>query len=181
MPAINKNDWIELWSGTRLNPLLMRPEDVRLDDIARGLSLSCRFGGHIREFYSVAQHCVIMSQQCPRELALECLMHDAAEAYLSDIPRPVKHQIAGWDKIEARVEMVIRRGLHMPGDHHPEAVREWDDRMLVTEARDLGKSWWNTDKWGSIEPLDIRIEGWDWRFAEQQFLQRYADLTRGPL
>src|ERR1700693_5499467 len=70
--------------------MLPNPADIRIEDIAHALSNQCRFGGHAREFYSVTEHCVRVSQHCRPEDALWGLLHDASEAYLSDVPAPLK-------------------------------------------------------------------------------------------
>src|ERR1017187_10636100 len=77
---------ITTFSGIHFWPLLPNPADIRIEDIAHALSNQCRFAGHAREFYSVAEHSVRVSQLCPPEDALWGLLHDASEAYLTDVP-----------------------------------------------------------------------------------------------
>ena len=96
------------YTGKEFYPLDPNPADIDIKDIAHALSNCCRFAGHIKSFYSVAQHSVIVSELCEPENALAGLLHDASEAYLSDIARPVKyteqmegyrlrlHSRAGW-------------------------------------------------------------------------------------
>jgi hypothetical protein len=81
---------ITTFSGMRFWPLIPNPADIRIEDIAHALSNQCRFAGHSREFYSVAEHSVRVSQHCRPEDALWGLLHDASEAYLSDVPAPLK-------------------------------------------------------------------------------------------
>src|ERR1035441_1601867 len=80
---------ITTFSGVRFWPLIPNPADIRIEDIAHALSNQCRFGGHTREFYSVAEHSVRVSQLCTPENALWGLLHDASEAYLSDVTAPI--------------------------------------------------------------------------------------------
>jgi len=81
---------ITTFSGISFWPLLPNPDDIRIDDIAHALAHQCRFAGHTRLFYSVAEHSVRVSQLCRPEDALWGLLHDASEAYLSDVPAPLK-------------------------------------------------------------------------------------------
>ena len=83
-------DWIQTMSGVIFYPLDPRPEEIRIEDIAHALSHQCRFAGHCREFYSVAEHSVRVSRELPQEFMLWGLLHDASEAYLVDLPRPIK-------------------------------------------------------------------------------------------
>src|ERR1051326_5301684 len=83
---------IMTFSGRWINPLNPRPEDIDIVDIAHALSNQCRFTGHTRFFYSVAQHSCLVSDECANPHKLGGLLHDASEAYLSDIARPIKAQ-----------------------------------------------------------------------------------------
>lgn len=128
--------WIQTFTGRKFWPLDPEPGDVDARDIAHGLSLQCRFGGHVREFYSVAEHSVRVSLECPPELALCGLMHDASEAYLVDVPRPIKPYLAGYGAAEERLMRVIADKFGFPWPM-PEPVRRADERLLVKEARAL--------------------------------------------
>ena len=78
---------------------------IDIKDIAAALSKICRFGGQINQFYSVAQHCVLVAAMAPAIIKKEALMHDAAEAYLLDIPKPLKHQLGrSYKKFEVLFE-----------------------------------------------------------------------------
>src|SRR5690242_720613 len=83
---------IRTYTGRAFSPLDPNPDDIVIEDIAHALSLNCRFTGHVRWHYSVAQHSVLCSEIVPSEYALTALLHDASEAYLSDIARPIKQQ-----------------------------------------------------------------------------------------
>ena len=132
------------YTGKRFEPLKMTPEDVSLRDIAHALSLLCRGGGHIKYFYTVGLH----SLNCAREaasrgwsdrLVLACLLHDASEAYLSDIIRPVKVHLSNYLEIEEQIMQTILTHFHL-GDLTPEENALWhqiDDEMLSQELKSL--------------------------------------------
>lgn len=179
-------DWIQTFTRRRFWPLDPRPEDFDIKDIAHALSNLCRFTGHCRDFYSVAQHSVLVSRAVEaadvtdRRMLLTALLHDAAEAYIGDINRPLKRQegMTAYRAIEARIEAVIaeRFGLIRP---MPAEVKFADNRLLVTEARDLlGGSipgWRHTP--AEFPPLSFEIEPWQpWR-AEAEFLELFLELT----
>jgi len=168
--------WIQTYIGKQFWPLAPRPQDLDIRDIAHSLSLQCRFNGHCREFYSVADHSVRVAGHLPDDLALWGLLHDAAEAYLGDLTRPLKRQEeAQWfNDAEERLLQVIAAtfGLAWP---MPEAVRTADDVLLVTEARDLmvePPADWRL----AVEPLADRIEPLAPAAAEALFLERFEAL-----
>lgn len=103
--------WIQTFTGRQFWPLNPRAEDVCIEDIAHALSMKCRYTGHCRQFYSVAQHSVIMT-----ELSLSphwALMHDAAEAYMPDVARPVKRLIPQLKDVEDGLLKVIAEAFSL--------------------------------------------------------------------
>ncbi len=146
-------DWIQTWSGRQFWPLDPHPDDVYLPDIVHALSNVCRFTGHVREFYSVAEHSVRVSREVERSaralgrddaaakrLALCALFHDASEAYLVDLSRPVKLAVPGYREAEDRVTLVIGDVFGVRYDGHPVAtdlINTADTVLLFAEARDL--------------------------------------------
>ena len=170
------NGWIETASGKKFYPTEPRIEDIDIEDIAHALSHLCRFTGHCEVFYSVAQHCVLASRYCP-EHPMWGLLHDAAEAYLGDVSRPIKQELPMYQLWEERLLCLIagKFGLPFPP---PECVKEIDDRMLATERRDLmapGESnYW--DGLDGVEPFDAPISPWDALTARHQFLKRFSEL-----
>ena len=94
----HKKNQIRTYTGIFLDPYDMKPEEINIHDIAHSLSLMTRANGHIRYFFSVAQHAVNCaleagSRGLSRRIRLACLLHDAAESYISDVTRPVKHRL----------------------------------------------------------------------------------------
>lgn len=133
--------YLQLYSGTMYDSINPNIEDIHIEDIAWSLSHLCRFNGHTRTFYSVAQHAVIVSQNVPKEHALAALMHDGGEAYLSDLPRVVKRGIPEellkkFTEIENRNLKLIAEKFGFKFPLSPE-VKHADDRVLAAEMRDL--------------------------------------------
>jgi hypothetical protein len=125
-------------SGRKFWPLDPRAEDVDIRDIAHALANLCRFNGHVRKFYSVAQHSVIVSQVVPPEFALYGLLHDAAEAYIGDMTRPLKHdpKMARFKECDIRLSAVIYQRFGL-GHEEPPCVKAADRLVLQDEVRDV--------------------------------------------
>jgi hypothetical protein len=179
-------DWGLTFSGRQFWPRDPRPGDVVIEDIAHGLANTCRFGGQCREFYSVAQHSVLVAGAVPPHLGLVGLLHDATEAYLGDVIRPLKRELSGYKTLEAMWALVIgcAFGLGDALEHLPPDVKDADVRVLSTEHRDLmapGGPTWITDKHPPLEP---RIEPWVPKVAERMFMEhfvRYAASGAPPV
>jgi len=171
---------MQTYTGVAFYPFKPRAEDIRIEDIAHSLSLQCRFGGHCQHFYSVAQHSVLVANLLPNHLALTGLLHDATEAYLVDLPRPVKQGIPQYREVEERLASVIAARFYRFGRSimfdHP-AIKEADNRVLMTEARDLmgmpPKPW--TEKG---VPLDHRIHPLSPDNAKSAFLAKFLAITQ---
>ncbi len=129
---------IDTYCGIDFHPFNPVPSMVVIEDIAHALSNLCRFSGHCREFYSVAQHSVLVSSILPQEHKLPGLLHDGSEAYLQDICSPIKKspEFKMYRELEANVEAVIAQkfGYAFPLDPR---VKEADLILLATEMRDL--------------------------------------------
>lgn len=136
---------IYTYSGVSFSPLSPRKEDISPVDIAHALSYMCRANGHFTGFYSVAQHCLACENEArlrgySREIRLACLLHDASEAFISDITRPVKRGLPEYREIEKRLQGVIysRFGISVDDEAVMKAVSEIDDAMLYYEFLELG-------------------------------------------
>lgn len=168
------------FTGRRFYPLNPIAGDVELMDIAHALSHLCRFTGHTRAFYSVAEHSVRVSKIVPPEHALWGLLHDASEAYLQDLPRPLKQWgLFGliYRLAEHRVMRAVRERFCLLGDQ-PKAVT-WADRVLLrTEQRDLmGRQ---PQPWADgVSPLNETIVPWSAGRAKRAFIKRFTELTTG--
>ncbi|ECG8590445.1 HD family hydrolase [Salmonella enterica subsp. salamae] len=142
--------FIQTLSGKKFNYLTSTIDDIDIEDIANSLSNICRFAGHIPEFYSVAQHSVQCSKLVPPEFALEALLHDAAEAYVQDIPSPLKRLLADYQRIEERVDSLVRIKFKLP-EMQSSIVKYADLVMLATERRDLEID--DGTKWECLEGI----------------------------
>lgn len=138
-------DWICTYSGVKFYLTDPHPSDVLIEDIAHSLAMICRYGGHCRQFYSVAQHSALVFEFVrawhPDDYAAQAwaLLHDAAEAYLGDMVRPLKLALPAYQELEEKVEIIVMNGLGMPA---PDAriralVKHADNVLLMTERRDL--------------------------------------------
>jgi len=171
-------DWCQTYTGKQFWPLDPRPEDVNIFDIAHALSLQCRFNGHCREFYSVAQHSVLVSRaipkQCGDDARLWGLLHDAAEAYIGDMIRPLKANMWAFKQAESRIMTAVAQHFGLD-DKDPDIVKHFDSVLLATEARDLmGKP---PVPWVDLPaPLDRVIIPWSPSVAEDQFIGEYEWL-----
>ena len=136
---------IRTYSGKYVNVFDPKPEMFCIEDIAHALSHQCRFGGHLPGFYSVADHslnCFFLITE--KKHALAALMHDASEAYLLDIPRPIKQQLANYKEIEHNLMTVLAEVFGFEYPLHPD-VKAVDERMLQYEwdCLMLGKRPWD--------------------------------------
>lgn len=150
------------------------PSDIAIADIAQALAHQCRFAGHVREFYSVAQHSVLVSLLCAKPDALWGLLHDASEAYLNDLVRPVKRlpDLLGYLRLEARLMYIICLRFGLPFTM-PESVRQADEEALLLEQHTL-VTWPGAIEEGPRLPM----EPWAPKHARAVFLGRFDELVR---
>ncbi len=136
-PRTDEHLWFITSSGKKIFVRDPRPEVIDIEDIAHALSMLCRFGGHCLRFYSVAQHSVHVSQLVPPGQKLRALLHDASEAYLGDVIRPLKRELSSvYGPLEKQWERAICQRFGI--DPFPSSVvKRADIVALVTERRDL--------------------------------------------
>src|SRR5262245_58620631 len=125
-------DWMQTYTGLAFWPMDPRPDEVRLDDIAAALSKLCRYGGQGVKFYSVAEHCVHVAEAAPDYCKLDALLHDASEAYLCDVIRPIKSHLTNYVAIEARLQRVIAHRFRVCFPI-PDVVKRLDTGILADE------------------------------------------------
>lgn len=138
---MRKGNWIQTYTGRQFWPLDPRPEELCLEDIAHALSNQCRFSGHTNTFYSVAQHSANVAEylkDTTKMFQQWGLMHDASEAYLVDVPRPIKQLLPEYVRAEEILQEVVARRFDLP-IIIPNSVRDADDVMLASEKKFLLK------------------------------------------
>lgn len=170
------HEWMQTFTGRAFWALNPKAEDIHIQDIAHGLSNICRYNGQCANFYSVAEHSVLLYQALPPEFRFWGLMHDASEAYICDVPRPYKHALTNYKEIEERIMRVIADKYGMPWPM-PDAVKALDSQIIINEKAALFKT----------EPAPWRIRGesipkleihcWPPSTAKAQFLSAFAECV----
>lgn len=163
-------------------PLDPKIEEVKLEDIAHALSQMCRANGHFKTFYSVAQHCINCALEAKArglspKLQLACLLHDASEAYISDITRPVKYYLEDYQKIERNLQKIVyeRFGiLELSGDECGH-IGDIDNALLHHEFEHLHSQ-------GILESSSSLCRAADFeercmKTVEAEFLQVYERIA----
>lgn len=164
--------WMTTHTGKKFHYRAPSLDEISIWDIAHHLSLICRFVGAVSQFYSVAEHSIRVAALVPQEHKLAALLHDAAEAYIGDISRPVKSTYK-LKEVEDVILKAISKKFRV--DFSSPYIREADDILLATEARDLMPY---TDGWAKLPtPLINRIIPISPKEAELSFLQVYADYS----
>lgn len=175
-----KKAWIQVGSGGQFHILEPQQDEIFIEDIGYALSKMCRFTGHTRKFYSVAEHSVYVSRVVPAKDALWGLMHDASESYIADLNRPLKHftQVGPtYMEVEKIVQDAICVKFRLPLEQ-PASVHDADNALLYAEKTQLLPPMdWGT-KWGKDDkPADVKIKCWSPEVAAVEFLHRFYELT----
>ena len=180
-PKSKNNDYITTYSNIRFFPLDPQLEDIKIEDIAHALSFMTRANGHMKQFYSVAQHSIACMHEAQargysKKMQLACLLHDASEAYISDITRPVKKYLPEYQRIEDNLQAEIYSafGLHLDADDLA-CVQEIDNVLLWYEFAQLMR-----ERLDAPAPVIHSCPDFaEQKFSdvEQEFLRIYTSLT----
>ena len=165
--------WMQTYTGKIFYPLEPVIADIDIEDIAAALSKQCRFGGHCGKFYSVAEHCCHVADYAPQSYKIEALLHDASEAYLVDIPRPIKAFMPEYLRIEDNLMKCITKRFDFL--YPVTEVKEIDNRILSDE-RDQNMAFMDVEPrlWGNTLPaLGVELQFWDNHKAKYEFMTRF--------
>lgn len=168
--------WMQTHSGRAFYPLQPAPSEVDIDDIAHALGMVCRYAGHCRRFYSVAEHSVLLSHTVDPEHARWALLHDASEAYMGDMVRPLKYEMPKFQAAEDHLMRIIGVKFGLVGEM-PAQVKEHDTRIVVDEREQIMQT--SRLPWPLLEgyaSLGVTIQGWSPRRAKAEYLSRYQQL-----
>lgn len=168
--------WILTHTGQRFDLLAPTAAMIHPADLAHSLAHTCRFNGHTHEHYSVAQHCYMVSEMVPTEDALAALLHDATEAYVGDLVRPLKQLLPDFAEIEHEIWLAICERFALD-EELPPAVHDMDNYMLAVERRDLMPA--HPDEWECIAGIllpEWRIKPWTASEARIHYFNRLLQL-----
>ncbi len=175
--------WMQTLWGNEYDPLNPDETLIYTKEVAHSLAMQCRFNGHVKQFYSVAQHSVLVSNLledwgAPLEVIKQGLLHDAAEAYTGDVISPIKQELPNLQIIEEYNHQAVARRFGLDYPFHSD-VKRADITMLLTERRDLMRKpprpWFNNEH-------SFILPGWEigpelqWREARDQFMDRFSEL-----
>lgn len=173
--------WIPTYSGCIIDFLEPDPVQINILDIARGLSAKCRWSGQTERHYSVAEHSVWVSMLVDPSIAFYALLHDAAEAYISDIPKPLKNLLTGIEEIERGLLSAIWTAFAVkpPGENVWKKIKEVDLRLMITERnqliRSVSRAWPETQ---GVSPYMLELLCHDRDVAFTQFLNQFEQTYR---
>ena len=170
---MKKDEYIITYSGKKIYPLEMNEEDICLKDIAHALALKCRFTGHCKKFYSVAEHSVLLTTyEFSPGPASWCLLHDAAEAYLPDIASPIKKHFPILIEAEVYILSLIEKRYGLPHltPEMQSSIKKADQLLQKTEGR-LLLPYYVNPKWRNITPIYKSLPCWSPGQAEQEMLK----------
>lgn len=169
-------DFMQTATGRKFWPMDPRAEEVFVEDIAHALSLQCRYAGHCLRFYSVAEHSVLIARHLRWEgvdVALWALLHDASEAYLVDVPRPVKPYLDGYKAAEAKVMAAVCDRFGLPNEM-PAMVHDADNRIIADELVNLVPMDWHVRYAG--QELCVELRYWSPEKAREEFMATFDAL-----
>lgn len=175
------NNTIKVYAGHYVDLANPDPKTIDVKSIAAALSKICRFGGHCPRFYSVAEHCVHATDLARKDgvrgkALLAILLHDAAEAYIGDMVKPLKVTIPQYAEAEKRIERAIEQAFEIKFDKYSELIKKYDRAMLKVEKTTL----WPEDKeeWAGFSQIpDAAVELFHWSppIAQRMFLYAFFE------
>jgi hypothetical protein len=168
---------IMLHSGAWFDFCAPSSSDFTIEDVAHGLSNICRYAGQCRKFYSVAEHSLLVSEVA-EGYEFEALLHDAAEAFLGDITRPLKQMLPEFKRIEMDVERAILDRFGVAGPI-PSQVKQADLRVLAAEQRQIMPE--GTDGWvrgQKVDPAPVIVRYLSPEDAKKTYLDRFEALRQ---
>lgn len=184
---------ITTYSGVSMDPVNPWEDEILMEDMAHALSMVCRGGGHVKVFYSVAQHCLVCAEEArlrgySLRVQLGALLHDGSEAYMADLVRPVKVQIPRYSQIEDRlIELIWKKFIPEGGfaakseskaltDEERRAIKEIDDDVMSWDLKILLGDEINEDYLKLKHRPEHKFEPMD--LVEEKFLAKYVELCR---
>lgn len=174
--------YIETYTGQKFYFLNPDPKDVLIEDIAHALSNNCRYTGHCYDFYSVAEHSLICSFLVEPANALAALLHDASEAYLTDVASPIKPYLTNYKEMEDVIMKVIAAKFKFDWPLNDD-VKDADAVQLKTEAKHLMHS--KGKDWAALFPTKREFgkvpKCLPPHIAEASFMERYYELAGKPI
>lgn len=165
---LDRGNWIQTYTGKQFYALDPQPDDICIEDIAHALSNMCRYAGHCKKFYSVAEHSILVAESVAPEYQLAALLHDASEAYLVDIPRPFKAYLDNYYELEGNIMDVIYTKFGADQRFH-DVIKSVDTRILNDEReQNMNTSEHVWDDYG--DPLGVKLKFLSPEEAEGEFL-----------
>ena len=172
---------ITTYTGHKFDPINPQMEVLDIRDIAHALSLTCRGNGHVKRFYSVGQHCIMCAREAmargySKRVVLGCLLHDASEAYMSDVPRPFKEMLPEYVNLEEKlIDLIYTKFIGSTLTEEEMAlVREVDDAVLYYDMLELFGVIWGEKTELEIKP-DYTVQPFE--EVEKIYLQIFQQLV----
>lgn len=175
--------YITTYTGKHFDPINPNPELILIEDIAHALSMLCRGNGHVRSFWSVGEHCICcakeaMARGLPDKIVLACLLHDASECYMSDVPRPLKQEMKDYQDQEDKLlnivyEKFLGESLTLEEQKQLKAIDDdllwYDLEVLLNEKQSTKKPELHIDLDYKVRPFEI---------VEKEYLKLFAEFNR---
>jgi len=177
----NGKHWIQTYTGKQFFYDDIDSNDIDIRDVAHALSNIPRFAGHMKKFYSVAEHSVNVARLCStkgKKSDMWGLLHDASEAYISDIPKPMKWAVPEIVTYELKIQIAVRKAFDITFDDDIEDIVDWADLLMLITERYKGFDF--IIPWGyyeDIEPANMELKFLSPNEAEREFLKIYSMLT----